>query len=257
MVGEESSAASSGKPCASMKKYLTQGDLPHQRYLIVARTASYLQDVAILRWGHPMNEATYRIKRWLLMMAVLGGTALVALGAYVYSGHYNIAADQPHWFVTAKIIETLRDRSIESRAGDIVIPDLEDSRLVLKGAGQYDAMCSGCHLTPGVNDSEIRQGLYPQPPDLSKVRIAHGSAFWVIKHGLKMTGMPAWGRTHDDITLWSIVAFINKLPGMTPQDYKEMVREAKAGKGTPSPGPAAGIGEHGAHQHGQALGVPG
>jgi mono/diheme cytochrome c family protein len=186
------------------------------------------------------------------MTAVLAGVALVGLGAYIYSGRYNIAADQPHWLVTSKIIETLRNRSIESRARDIVIPDLDDFRLVLKGADQYDAMCSGCHLSPGVEDSEIRQGLYPQPPALSKVRIDHGNAFWVIKHGIKMTGMPAWGRTHDDITLWGIVAFINKLPGMTPQEYKAMVRGAKAGEGTPAPGSRAGTGEHGAHEHGQA-----
>ena len=197
-------------------------------------------------------QAPHRIKRWLTMAAVLAGVALVGLSAYVYSGRYNIAADKPHWLVISKIIEALRNRSIERRARDIVIPDLEDSRLVMKGADQYDAMCSGCHLSPGVEDSEIRQGLYPQPPDLSKVRIDHGNAFWVIKHGIKMTGMPAWGRTHDDITIWSIVAFISKLPGMNPQEYKAIVREAKAGEGTPAPGSRTGTGEHDAHEHGQA-----
>ena len=195
-----------------------------------------------------MNKATYLIKRWFLIMAVLAGAALIGLGVYVYSGKYNIGADQPHWFVTTKLIETLRDRSIESRAKDIVIPDLADSELVLKGAHQYDAMCSGCHLRPGMEDSEIRQGLYPEPPDLSLVRINAGNAFWVIKHGIKMTGMPAWGRTHDDITLWSIVAFIEKLPGMTPQVYKQLVSEARARE--EMPGSRVGIGEHGPHYHG-------
>ena len=177
---------------------------------------------------------------------------MAGLGAYIYSGQYNIAADEPHWFATAKIIETLRDRSIDRRARDIIIPDLEDSRLVLKGADQYEAMCAGCHLAPGMDNSEIRQGLYPEPPDFSRARIDPARAFWVIKHGIKMTGMPAWGRTHDDITLWSIVAFIGKLPEMTPQAYKEMVREARAGEGMASPGD--GTGEHGAHQHGHGHG---
>jgi mono/diheme cytochrome c family protein len=213
----------------------------------------HLQRRSTLRAEYRLDiPAPHRIKRWLTMAAVLAGVALVGLGAYIYSGRYNIAADQPHWLVTSKIIEALRNRSIESRARDMVIPELEDSRLVIKGAAQYDAMCSGCHLSPGVEDSEIRQGLYPQPPDLSKVRVDHRNAFWVIKHGIKMTGMPAWGRTHDDITLWSIVAFINKLPGMTSQEYEAMVREAKAGEETPAPGSRTGTGEHDAHEHGQA-----
>jgi mono/diheme cytochrome c family protein len=196
--------------------------------------------------------AMHRIKRCLLHIAVLIGAVLVSLGTYIYSGQYNIAADQPHWFVTSKIIETLRNRSIDRRARDIVIPDLDNPSVAIKGAGQYDAMCAGCHLAPGLEDSEIRQGLYPIPPDLSRVRIDPGNAFWVIKHGIKMTGMPAWGRTHDDITLWSIVAFIGKLQGMTAQAYKEMVREANRSDGRTSPG--AGIGEPGAHQHGHGHG---
>jgi mono/diheme cytochrome c family protein len=196
-----------------------------------------------------MDTGTRRpFKRRLKTAAALAAGAFAGLGAYIYSGQYNIAADEPHWFTTAKIIETLRDRSIERRARDIIIPELEDTRLVLKGAGQYEAMCVGCHLAPGMDNSEIRQGLYPEPPNLSQGRTEPRRAFWVIKHGIKMTGMPAWGRTHDDITLWSIVAFIGKLPEMTPQAYKEMVREALAGEGMTSPGD--GTGEHRAHQHG-------
>ena len=103
-----------------------------------------------------MNKATYLIKRWFLIMAVLAAATLIGLGLYVYSGRYNIGADQPHWFVTTKLIETLRDRSIESRAKDIVIPDLADSELVLKGAHQYDAMCSGCHLRVSVRRLKLR-----------------------------------------------------------------------------------------------------
>ncbi len=196
--------------------------------------------------------AMHRLKRWFLITMVAAVAASASLGVYVYSGQYNIAADEPHWFITAKIIETLRDRSIDRRARDIVIPDLEDSHLLLKGADQYEAMCTGCHLAPGMDNSEIRQGLYPAPPDFSRARTDPGRAFWVIKHGIKMTGMPAWGRTHDDITMWSIVAFIGKLPEMTPQAYKEMVREARAGEGMASPGD--GTGEHGAHQHGHGHG---
>ena len=155
----------------------------------------------------------------------------MAGGIYIYSGLYDIGADIPHWPITEKIVETVRVRSIESRAKNIIPPKLESPRLVLKGAGQYAAMCADCHLAPGMSDSEIRQGLYPQPPNLTRVSIDPKVAFWVIKHGIKMTGMPAWGHSHDDLTLWSIVAFVNRLPGMGPQEYKDIVEKSLADEG--------------------------
>ena len=92
---------------------------------------------------------------------------------------------------------------------------------------QYAAMCTSCHLSPGVNDSELRVGMYPQPPNLSKVHVDPKDAFWVIKHGIKMSAMPAWGKAgHDDPTIWSMVAFLEKLHGMTPAEYKAIVAKA-------------------------------
>jgi mono/diheme cytochrome c family protein len=81
-------------------------------------------------------------------------------------------------------------------------------------------------LKPGMKDSEIRPGLYPQPPNLSQVRVDPKVAFWAIKHGIKMSAMPAWGASHDDPTIWSMVAFLQKLPGMTPQQYEDLVAKA-------------------------------
>jgi hypothetical protein len=87
-------------------------------------------------------------------------------------------------------------------------------------------MCTECHLAPGRLDSEIRPGLYPQPPNLSQVRIDPKDAFWVIKHGIKMSAMPAWGGSHDDATIWSMVAFLQKLPDLTPAQYQDIVARA-------------------------------
>lgn len=168
------------------------------------------------------------MKRWLIPVTVFAGAIAVSSGAYIYSGLYDIGADAPHWFMTAQIIETLRERSIEIRAKDIEVPNLKNPLLVLRGAAHYDAMCAGCHLAPGKRNTEIRLGLYPKPPDLSKTHIDPKVAFWVIKHGIKMTGMPAWGKSHDDTALWSIVAFLNRLPEMTPQEYKAIVVKARA-----------------------------
>jgi hypothetical protein len=88
-------------------------------------------------------------------------------------------------------------------------------------------------------DNELRPGLYPHPRNLADHRhdaeqdplAAHTSAarqFWIIKHGIKMTGMPAWGKTHDDTTIWTIVAFLQRLPTLTPEQYREITQGSEA-----------------------------
>ncbi|MEO7206820.1 MAG: hypothetical protein ABI145_08530 [Steroidobacteraceae bacterium] len=96
---------------------------------------------------------------------------------FIYSGSYNIGADAHHWPLTNQLIGVLRDRSIARHGGELTVPALDDSTKVLKGAGQYAAMCVGCHLAPGVKDSELTPGLYPMPPNLSRTRIDPKVAF--------------------------------------------------------------------------------
>lgn len=166
------------------------------------------------------------MKSALASIVVVILTALVGVALSAFFGVYDVGADTPHWPVTRAMIEILRDRSIAVRAKAIEPPNLADEKLVLKGAGQYAAMCVNCHLAPGISESEIRPGLYPQPPDLSKNPVDPRTAFWVIKHGIKMTAMPAWGLTHDDATIWSIVAFVSRLPHMSPHEYRDIVAKA-------------------------------
>ncbi|MBA2078053.1 cytochrome c [Rhodanobacter sp. PCA2] len=154
------------------------------------------------------------------------GALVAGAGAFVYSGAYDIGADAPHTRPVSVVLQALRDRSIRVRSEDLKLPDLDDPQLILKGAGQYAAMCTGCHLAPGMEDSEIRPGLYPQPPNLAQLRVDPKAAFWAIKHGIKMSAMPAWGHSHDDATIWSMVAFLQKLPDMTPAQYKAIVAMA-------------------------------
>ena len=165
------------------------------------------------------------VERVIVVVIVLAALA-VGLGAIAYSGLYNIGADDHHWSVTFRLLQSVRDRSIRVRSETLKVPNLNDPKLVLQGAGQYAAMCTGCHLAPGVEHSEMVSGMYPQPPNLSKVRVDPRDAFWVIKHGIKMSAMPAWGGSHDDPTIWSMVAFLQILPRLTPRQYKDMVAKA-------------------------------
>ncbi|MFC5526367.1 c-type cytochrome [Rhodanobacter ginsengisoli] len=161
-----------------------------------------------------------------ITVAVVATIAVAGAVGFVYSGLYNIGADDHHTRPVSALMQTLRERSIEAHSQHISVPDLEDPQLILKGAGQYAAMCTQCHLKPGMENSEIRPGLYPQPPNLSKFRPDPREAFWVIKHGIKMSAMPAWGFSHDDATIWSMVAFLQKLPDMTPEQYQDIVAKA-------------------------------
>lgn len=162
---------------------------------------------------------------WLLGLLVL---VTVGAGAFIWSGAYNFAADDPHWPLTERLIETARDRSIEAQLSRITVPNLKDESLIRAGAGNYDAMCAECHLEPGEDHTELSVGLYPAPPNLGRDPVEDpAEAFWIIKHGIKMTGMPAWGKSMDDGSIWGMVAFLRQLPGMTESRYEELVESSE------------------------------
>ena len=154
-------------------------------------------------------------------MLVLGGAGLIAGILFVYFGLFNVAADDPHTKPVYWLMETVRERSIAVRVRGIEVPPLDDAAMITAGGADYHEMCAGCHLKPGVAGSEMASAMYPRPPSLAKgTRDNPAETFWIIKHGLKMSGMPAWGPTHDDDRMWAIVAFLQQLPRLTPAQYQ-------------------------------------
>jgi mono/diheme cytochrome c family protein len=152
--------------------------------------------------------------------------AIIAYFVVAFTGAYKVGADVPHWGVTRHAIGFLREHAVERRASDIKPPPLDDPALVKLGAQHYAEMCTGCHLAPGMGRSELRDGLYPQPPNLTRFAPDPAEAFWIIKHGLKMTAMPAWGTTHDDHTIWAMVAYLQKQPRMSAAEYQSLTANA-------------------------------
>jgi mono/diheme cytochrome c family protein len=176
-----------------------------------------------------MSDSLWRATRLFVMTLAAGIALAVAVGAsLVYMGSFDVAADTPHSQPVFWLMNTVRDRSIGMRAVDIAIPsDLTDAKRIASGAAEYDEMCSPCHLAPGMKRTEISRGLYPRAPELRRKRdLAPAEQFWVVKHGLKMTGMPAWGVTHNDKLLWDIVAFLQKLPELSPSEYQAIVKSS-------------------------------
>ena len=168
-------------------------------------------------------------RRWLVA-ALLGGTPIVLIGVLalaIYAGIYDIGADEPHSQPIFWLMQMMRDRSIAARATDAIPADLSNPKRIASGAVQYEEMCSTCHLAPGMKRTEISWGLYPRAPELRRgSRLTPAEQFWVVKHGIKLTGMPSWGVTHDDELLWDIVAFLRKMPELTADEYQVLVKSA-------------------------------
>lgn len=147
----------------------------------------------------------------------------------IYFGAWDVSAEQKDGPVLAWLAETTRKHSIRARIGDIKPPgNLDDPQEVMDGFKHYREDCVECHRHPGKKETELSRGLNPEPPDFSKLKHAPDPKvlFWVIKHGIRMTAMPAWGPTTSDDTIWSLVAFVHKLPGMTPQQWQAMDQRA-------------------------------
>jgi mono/diheme cytochrome c family protein len=176
-------------------------------------------------------------------LAVAGGVLAIAGAGLVYSGIINVAADEPHSSAIEALLQVTRERSIAIRARDLEVPDLDDEELIRSGAGNYHAMCIGCHLAPEMPATELSQGLYPAPPNLAERGTAGdpGATFWVIKHGIKASGMPAWGKSMGDDYIWGMVAFIERLPQLDAGQYRSLVAA--------SDGHQHGGGESDMHDH--------
>jgi mono/diheme cytochrome c family protein len=162
-----------------------------------------------------------------LILAVM--VIVAAIGIYATSGAYNVAATDPHTRPVAWLLNTIRERSVDRQAASVAVPDLDDPNLVQVGLNDFEAMCTQCHTRPDGTPSAVAEGLNPSPPDLAE-SVTHMTAaelFWVTKNGLKMTGMPAWGASHEEAQLWPVVAFLQVLPNLDATGYAEMLEEAR------------------------------
>jgi len=160
----------------------------------------------------------------VLALFVIGGFA------FIYLGVFDIAANHPHSKLTLWFINKTVMQSVQHRARGINPPDLSRPSMVTSGSYHFQQMCVQCHGGPGVERSEAGEGLYPQGPNLAgaKRHWTPKELFWITQNGLKMTGMPAWGRTSTDEEIWAMVAFMEQMPAISPEKYQQMLNEAEA-----------------------------
>lgn len=148
--------------------------------------------------------------------------ALVAV-IWIYSGWDNVSALKPHSKFVTWAASTTMQRSVRIRAAAITAPANLTAR-ASGGFSDFDEMCVQCHSAPGMERGEVGKGLNPQPPVLTDTarRWSPSELFWIVKNGVRMTGMPAFGPTHADERIWTIVAFVQQLSSISPEQYKSM-----------------------------------
>lgn len=154
-------------------------------------------------------------------LAILGA---IAGGVVFVSGIVPIKASLRHWPITEWFLHTGMERSVATHSIGIEAPSFDDPDLVLKGAGHYEIGCRPCHGSPGLIQPRIAHMMTPQPPDLPP-RIGNwddAGLFYLVKHGVKFTGMPAWPALRRDDEVWAMVAFLRKLPGLDEASYRRL-----------------------------------
>jgi mono/diheme cytochrome c family protein len=146
--------------------------------------------------------------------------AIVAAAIVVFGGYYPVAASKGDPVGVGPLLSASRDHAVERSASRLTAPRFSAAD-VREGAGHFKGMCEECHGAPGVRPGEFASGMNPRPPDLAEAAddLSVAEVFWIAKNGLKMTGMPAFGKTDEDEELWKVAAFVKAMPKFSASDY--------------------------------------
>ena len=160
-----------------------------------------------------------------LLLAALAGAAFV-----VYSGVYDVSATRQHTQWVYSLLDTALRQSVRRQARDINPPPLDDAARIQRGAACFQAKCVQCHGAPGVAASDIGKSMQPVPGPLVDAlqRWRPREIYYITRHGIKMSGMPAWEFRLQDSEMWDIAAFVNHLPELTPQAYADLTQASRA-----------------------------
>lgn len=176
----------------------------------------------------PQNPPGWR--RSARIAAVLAGLLGAGAGAlWLGARTYDVGATAPHSPPVEWALRRGMEASVRAHAEDVIIPEgtnLTDPRLAERAIGHYSVACAQCHGAPG-HPAAPWMVLYPPPSELTRPdvvsRWSDAELYWIIKHGIKDTGMIALGPTHQEPDLWAVSAFVRQLPEMSGERYHELV----------------------------------
>jgi mono/diheme cytochrome c family protein len=157
----------------------------------------------------------------LLALAIL---LALAVGFFFGSGRYDIAASRPPDLLD-RFGDWVKRRTVPVRAVDAAPPGAAEAGSHHEGLEHYAMHCLPCHGAPGVDGMEFLQKMQPQPPRIAGARVQHWSdpqLFWIVKNGIRMSGMPAFGASHSDEEIGQIVAFVRHMPRLTDAERDQL-----------------------------------
>ena len=172
-----------------------------------------------------------RIKKALAILAGLIVAGVIGAVLFAWSGVYNVAASAGHWAVVSAFLELAMRSSVRTYSLGIETPPLDDIVMIRRGLGHYQGGCAICHGSPAEPLNPIAMQMLPPPPFLpDKVHEwTPPRLFWMVKHGLKYTAMPAWPAENRDDEIWSVVAFLVRMPEMSAEEYRRLARGETGG----------------------------
>jgi mono/diheme cytochrome c family protein len=163
-----------------------------------------------------------RLTNVILTLGALAAGGILVATIVLYAGFYNVAATHQHLAPTYWLLHIGLRESIERQARHIVQPlDSAGEASLERGRMVYGTHCVQCHGAPGVPPGPFALGLTPLPKNLAPAARERSPAelYWVIRNGIKMTGMPAWEFRLSERDLWAVTAFVQQLPFISPQEY--------------------------------------
>lgn len=167
------------------------------------------------------------LKRNFAIAAIVLGLLSAGASLFVYLGVYNISALEQHTLPVYRLLQFAMRRAVAVR-NDVVVPDLDQVDWRNRGFLLYQKHCEQCHGGPGVAPQAFSLGMVPAPTAVMALARKRSAAdiHWVVTHGIKMTGMPAWEYRLSDEEKWQVVAFVKQVANMTSADYAQLHKQA-------------------------------
>ncbi len=171
-----------------------------------------------------MTELAKTRLRWSFFTLVAVGVIAAAIALVLFLGGFDAGADAGWSQPSTWAIHRTMVHSVEARAHDLKPPDRFSAAEVREGFRVYDAHCAMCHGGPGLGRQPWTAGMEPSPPYLIDAgrRWKPEELYWIVRHGVKMTGMPAWNSRISSSDTWSLVGFLEAMPSVTATDYARM-----------------------------------
>lgn len=174
-----------------------------------------------------MKRGSRTVLTVIVTIIVLTCIAVAVGFAVMLSGVISVAATTPDMPIVAWVLDTTMTNSVKTHARGVIVPAEYNNIDLRAGYDHFNEMCIFCHGAP-VEPRWLKKGLRPDPPNLAVTANdwTPAEVFWIVDHGIKMTGMPALGSVHPENDVWAVAAFVKSLPGMTPEQYKTFGQSA-------------------------------